>query len=212
MHQCMLHDLLRLALANYDDPLISKDYLVDLFAEDTVSFYRKASADLGFSNQKLANFVRRNWPDKPKGNSFRTYLLASIGYKFCPECHTPKAFSCYSLNKARPDNLNASCKECFSPAYKEWYKNNVQEQIQRVQKRRRNQDRSLSYEEIEFIFNRDQHKCVECEFSDEDHQILFGQRLHLDHIKPLAKGGLTCIENMQLLCRSCNSSKGIKDS
>jgi hypothetical protein len=33
---------------------------------------------------------------------------------------------------------------------------------------------------------------------------------HVDHIKPYVKGGLTILENAQLLCASCNTSKGAK--
>lgn len=34
---------------------------------------------------------------------------------------------------------------------------------------------------------------------------------HLDHIQPLSKGGTNDDENVQLLCQSCNCSKGAKD-
>lgn len=33
---------------------------------------------------------------------------------------------------------------------------------------------------------------------------------HMDHIMPLAKGGLHCDSNIQLLCPACNLSKGAK--
>lgn len=36
-------------------------------------------------------------------------------------------------------------------------------------------------------------------------------RYHIDHIVPLAKGGTNNADNLQILCRSCNCSKGAKD-
>ena len=49
------------------------------------------------------------------------------------------------------------------------------------------------------VFERDAYRCVACE----------GYRdLTCDHIVPESKGGPTSLENLQAMCRSCNSSKG----
>lgn len=37
-----------------------------------------------------------------------------------------------------------------------------------------------------------------------------GERLHLDHIVPLARGGQHAVGNLQMLCQRCNQSKGKK--
>ena len=51
------------------------------------------------------------------------------------------------------------------------------------------------------VWRRDNGRCVQC-----------GSResLHFDHIIPVAKGGATIVSNLQLLCQSCNLSKGAK--
>lgn len=49
------------------------------------------------------------------------------------------------------------------------------------------------------VWRRDQGCCVQCGIS---------QNLEFDHIIPLARGGATSVRNVQLLCRSCNASKG----
>lgn len=51
----------------------------------------------------------------------------------------------------------------------------------------------------EFIFKRDNYKCLKCEkdFS-----------LTIDHIVPVSRNGVNRLYNLQTLCRGCNSSKG----
>lgn len=51
------------------------------------------------------------------------------------------------------------------------------------------------------VFTRDQNKCCSCGSS---------KRLSIDHIKPVLEGGGDDPENLQTLCRSCNSRKGAK--
>lgn len=50
------------------------------------------------------------------------------------------------------------------------------------------------------VFERDLYRCQHC-----------GTHLDLcaDHIVPESKGGPTTFENLQTLCRSCNSKKGV---
>lgn len=47
--------------------------------------------------------------------------------------------------------------------------------------------------------------CVDCAYEGNNRG-----RFHIDHIKPLAKGGLTREENLQIMCRPCNMRKSDK--
>lgn len=51
------------------------------------------------------------------------------------------------------------------------------------------------------VYRRDGYRCLHCGATD---------RLSLDHIWPYSKGGTDDIENLQTLCRPCNSRKGAR--
>ncbi|HEU0075354.1 MAG TPA: HNH endonuclease signature motif containing protein [Dehalococcoidia bacterium] len=50
-----------------------------------------------------------------------------------------------------------------------------------------------------FVWNRDGGRCVKCGSN---------QRLEFDHVIPVALGGADAARNLQLLCETCNRSKG----
>lgn len=53
----------------------------------------------------------------------------------------------------------------------------------------------------ERIYRRDGYRCLECGSADD---------LTLDHVHPHSRGGADTEENLQTLCRSCNSRKGAR--
>lgn len=59
----------------------------------------------------------------------------------------------------------------------------------------------ISPEVRRLVYERDGHRCVTCG-TDEG--------LTLDHIYPWSLGGEDTVENLQAMCRSCNSSKGAR--
>ncbi|MDQ2727533.1 MAG: HNH endonuclease [Actinomycetota bacterium] len=50
------------------------------------------------------------------------------------------------------------------------------------------------------LLQRDEHVCLRCGATD---------HLTGDHIIPVSRGGQTTLDNLQLLCQSCNSKKGV---
>ena len=67
---------------------------------------------------------------------------------------------------------------------------------QRKSQSKANMDASLRLK----VYERDGYQCLHCGVRKD---------LSLDHIHPESKGGATTLENLQTLCRSCNSKKGV---
>lgn len=55
------------------------------------------------------------------------------------------------------------------------------------------------------VLKRDNFQCQICGHSKDD-----GVKLHVDHIKPIAKGGKTQMSNLRTLCEDCNIGKSDK--
>ena len=64
-------------------------------------------------------------------------------------------------------------------------------------------ERSLLTPKLRYdILRRDGFRCTICGRGQED-----GVKLHVDHIKPVSKGGRTVPENLRTLCQDCNLGK-----
>lgn len=58
------------------------------------------------------------------------------------------------------------------------------------------------------VLKRDKYKCVKCGRSPSvNHKV----ELEIDHIKPVARGGTSDIDNLQTLCKDCNQGKKDKE-
>ena len=57
------------------------------------------------------------------------------------------------------------------------------------------------------VLKRDDFKCQKCGISAKD-----GAKLHVDHIIPVSKGGITTLSNLQILCDRCNLGKSDKEN
>jgi 5-methylcytosine-specific restriction endonuclease McrA len=75
------------------------------------------------------------------------------------------------------------------------------------QARRRGAEGRYTRKEWEELKAKYDYRCVKCG----RHESELGERLTVDHIQPLSKGGSNYITNIQPLCRSCNSTKRDKE-
>lgn len=76
-------------------------------------------------------------------------------------------------------------------------------QISEENRRRKTGDIKINSSTWIEIKNKFDNKCVGCGISEEE------VKLTIDHIIPLSKGGRHHQDNIQPLCRSCNSRKGV---
>lgn len=76
----------------------------------------------------------------------------------------------------------------------EWEKRPSRSQRQRRADGERRKARRLRA----YVAKRDHERCRRCGSTE---------RLTLDHIRPLSRGGLSTKQNLQLLCFSCNNEK-----
>ena len=64
-------------------------------------------------------------------------------------------------------------------------------------------ERALMTDELRYlVFKRDGFRCKICGHGQED-----GVKLHVDHIRPVSKGGRTVMSNLRTLCSACNLGK-----
>jgi len=91
---------------------------------------------------------------------------------------------------------------------KEWEEKNKHKRKTYKQRRRaaeKGADGTFSPDDILRIFDMQNGKCGICSTKKTMKQ------MHIDHIKPLSKGGSNWPKNLQLLCAKCNKSKWAKD-
>jgi len=120
--------------------------------------------------------------------------------KECFACGINLNFDCiHRYSKSIAIDICDSCAQMISSAYESWHggiSSSNQPQLKGQRKKKLSAKLSLS------VFRRDGFKCKTCGSSDD---------LSVDHIYPESLGGESCISNLQTLCRSCNSKKGVKN-
>ena len=143
--------------------------------------------------------------------------------KNCSKCRLTLELSSFYSEKTSKDGLTYWCKECIkgnvrrhreSPGYrkKQLVWNNKwrfrEENRSKVLDIRKKSQKKI-YEGLKkagfvtgeirnAVLARDKYTCLCCEGIEQ---------LTIDHIKPIALGGETVMDNLQTLCRSCNAKK-----
>ena len=98
-------------------------------------------------------------------------------------------------------------KDCIRKARLKWNKNNPEKckiQKKNEKAKRRGAEGSFNKNDIEQILKQQKHKCAVC-------KCCIKTKFHVDHIKPIARGGSNDRKNLQILCPPCNMKKGAKD-
>ena len=67
---------------------------------------------------------------------------------------------------------------------------------------------SISAALRELLVKRDKNRCAYCLTTEEN----CGLRMHVDHIVPESAGGATTVDNLCLICFSCNTYKGVQQT
>lgn len=145
--------------------------------------------------------------------------------KKCPRCQAEKPLDAFNKRSAAKDGLQTYCKACSNASRDEWRQENpgvYHTKIEHIraweaanpervadQRRKANGLRRArihgatigdipSYKELMVALGG---KCAECGTTE---------RLEIDHIIPLAKGGSHSVDNFQILCRHHNAVKSAR--
>ena len=91
---------------------ISKQSLIEFIAS------RKPTTNgaLGYSSaQGWTKFIKKVFPDKPKGTNYYDWLLYKDNLKFCPRCEKVKILDSFWKNSNKPSSYNSYCTRCIQP-------------------------------------------------------------------------------------------------
>jgi len=143
----------------------------------------------------------------------------TIESKLCPVCGLAKPASAFSRDAGRKDGLFHHCKLCQGVwyidhkeehqarmrAYYETHRSAYRETDRRRRAMELGAEDSHDWEEFVELCTILDFRCQGC-----GRQFASASELTEDHVIPLSRGGNDDIENIQPLCKSCNSSKGVR--
>lgn len=168
---------------------------------------RKASEETKTCHRCGETSLVIDWPRRPSGGLNETCCrgrerrqreeLIASGRSICTSCKQTKSLKAFYVNKkGKP---NSWCRDCSKA-----HMTNSGSREKRQRLIEQTCDGTLDRKTVGQLFGGyKQCPCCGSEMKRNDK--------HLDHIKPLSKGGKHSIYNAIILCASCNLSKGSKD-
>ena len=133
------------------------------------------------------------------------------GNKICTCCKKEKPISNFGKCKNAYDGLRHQCKDCISAYNKKAgpiYAKANPEKIASTARNRRARERMAegthTSNDIHAILIEQESRCKVC-------YVDVSKGYHVDHVVALVNGGSNWPSNLQILCPTCNKSKGAKD-
>jgi 5-methylcytosine-specific restriction endonuclease McrA len=157
-------------------------------------------------NREKLRVFRRKWRD---GNPEKSIACTKAWATKNPDRVKAKARRLHAINKdlynERSRQWQKENSERFAARSKAWKRANPEKVCAYSSKRRATKlsiGGKYSGEDVKRIRAAQGNKCAYCRVG------LKGVKVHIDHITPLSLGGSNGAENIQILCVSCNLSKG----
>lgn len=167
---------------------INKENYINCISDDTLGRLRER---LNLSSYAMANINKVLFPDKTGNTTPISYIVNYLGYKYCPKCSKCLLISNFYDNQTKANKKSNICKICRATYQKDNKGILKYSMAKRNDKIKNTLIPSERQQIIEFY-----QKCP--------------PKYHVDHIKPIAKGGTHTIDNLQYLTALENMKKGSK--
>jgi hypothetical protein len=105
---------------NFSVPTNSKNITKEILVEFLSKQLSTSNGALGYSTGGWQKFIKKVFPNKPKGKHFIPWLLSLENKSLCTRCNTIKNLSEFWKNKNTTNGVNSYCKDCLS-TYEKFY-------------------------------------------------------------------------------------------